>query len=676
MDQAANLLLGLGAGAVIAALAIGVVLTYRASGVVNFAHAAVGMWIGYVYAGLRGTGDLVLPLPWASTRIPVFTAGVQGRRALVCCGIPTSPTAFVITMLYAAVLGLVLYTLVFRPLRTAPTLAKVVASLGLFLYFFSIADLQFGGSGAATSTAPTDILPRKGVDLLGVVIPQDRFWLTGLVVLAALLLAALFRFTHFGLATRAAAESEKGAVLLGLSPDALAAVNWMLATVLAGGAVVLFEPIAGLDPSSTSLLIVPTLAAALIGRFTSFGLTTAAGLGIGMAQSWLLNAQADHTWLPSGIQVALPLVVIIVIMAVRGDLLPTRGALRESHHPRSPRPTRVAPTTLVLVAVAALALLSLDSEWRQGIILSTIFSLLALSVVVLTGYVGQISLAPIAFSGVAAFSMVKLTDWGIPFPLAPIGGALVATALGLVLAVPAVRVRGMNLAIATVAAAVAIEELVLRWEWFTGGGLGKDVPPPEVFGVDLGIAATGSDFPRAVFGLFCVVVLALCCVAVANLRRGATGLWFLAVRSNERAAAAAGIDVRRVKLGAFGLASFLAGLGGCLLAYQRQALSASSFAVFESLALLAMTYLAGIAGIAGALLAGAFAKGGLLTVILGQGSSKYQYAINGVALIVVAILYPNGITGAAGALWHRLRGGRAAASSDVTSAGDATSAAA
>jgi branched-chain amino acid transport system permease protein len=221
--------------------------------------------------------------------------------------------------------------------------------------------------------------------------------------------------------------------------------------------------------------------------------------------------------------------------------------------------------------------------------------------------------------------------------------------------VPAVRVRGMNLAIATVAAAVSIEELVLRWNWFSGGGLGKDVPPPELFGVDLGISAQGDAFPRAVFGIVCVAVLALCCVGVANLRRGTTGLWFLAVRSNERAAAAAGIDVRKVKLAAFGVSSFLAGIGGCLLAYQRQSLSASSFAVFESLALVALTYLSGIASVGGALLAGVFAREGILTAAMPDGSSEYQFALNGVILIVVAIAYPNGITGAAGALFRRIR---------------------
>jgi ABC-type branched-subunit amino acid transport system permease subunit len=299
-------------------------------------------------------------------------------------------------------------------------------------------------------------------------------------------------------------------------------------------------------------------------------------------------------------------------------------------------------------------MLSMGSDWRQGIIISCIYGLIALSVVVLTGYVGQISLAPFAFAGIAAFAMVKLTDWGIPFPIAPLIAGLVAVAAGLVAGLPAVRVRGMNLAIATLAAAAAIEELVLGWEWFTGGGVGTEVPEPTLFGVDLGISAVGEGFPRAAFGVLCIGVLALCAVAVANLRRSGTGLHFLAVRSNERAAAAAGVDVRRTKLLAFGISSFLAGIGGTLLAYQRQALSADSFAVFESIALLALTYLAGIASVGGAMLAGVFAQGGMLTVALDNDSSQYQFAVNGLMLIAIAILYPTGITGAAYSLAARV----------------------
>jgi ABC-type branched-subunit amino acid transport system permease subunit len=612
------------------------------------------MYLAFVYFELRRTGDLVLPILGLPARIPIFTGGVPGKRSLICCGVPTTATALLITLVYAAVVGLVIYLVIFRPLRNAPALANVVASLGLFLYLFAMADLRFGTQGAALGS-PRPVLPADPVDIAGVVIPADRFWLAGLVLVTAGLLWALYRYTRFGLATRAAAESEKGAVLLGHSPVRLAAVNWMIAAVLAGGAVIVFAPIAGLNPSNTSLLIVPALAAALLAGFRSFWITALGGLAIGMLQSLLLQLQSDYSWLPAGIQLGVPFVLIIVIMAVRGETLPPRGALHTGHFPRSPRPRHVALTAAVLAGGSILALLTLGSEWRQGIILSAIFAVIALSIVVLTGYVGQISLAPMAFAGIAAFSMVKLTDWGLPFPIAPLLAALVAVVVGLLAGIPAVRVRGMNLAIATLAAAVAIEELLFGWNWFTSGGTGTRVPEPELFGVDLGISATGSDFPRAVFGVVCVVSVAIIAVLIAHLRRGGTGLRFVAVRTNERAAAAAGIDVTRTKLSAFALSAFLAGIGGTLLAYQRQALSADSFAVFESLALLALTYLAGIASIGGALLAGVLAQGGLLSVALDSESSPYQFAINGVALIVVAIVYPSGITGAAYRVADRVR---------------------
>jgi ABC-type branched-subunit amino acid transport system permease subunit len=250
--------------------------------------------------------------------------------------------------------------------------------------------------------------------------------------------------------------------------------------------------------------------------------------------------------------------------------------------------------------------------------------------------------------------MVKLSgEWHIPFPIAPVLAALVAVAVGLVAGAPALRVRGMYLAIATLAAAVAIEELLLKWSWFTGGGAGSKVEPPSIFGVDLGISAVGADDNRPAFGILCIVVLALTAVVVANIRRGATGLHWLGVRANERAAASAGTDVTRTKLTAFAVSSFIAGIGGALYAYGHPNLSADSFRVFGSLALIALVYLGGIASIAGALIAGVMQDGGILSA--GQTGSQTQFAISGLALIAVAILYPNGISGALYSGRDRLR---------------------
>ena len=717
MSHIQYLLLGLGGGAVLAALALGLVLAFRASGVVNFAHAAMGMYLAYTYFALRESGELLVPVIGLPDKVRLLPSGETLANGTAVTYRFSWATALIITLVLAALYGLVVYMLAFRPLREAPTLARVAASLGLFLYLLAIARMRLGDFAASVSLAtfvalvavacavgavallahrllavrsagsaravalglpaaylvavarlqlgtpgkvvakPEALLPQSVVEIGPVSVQQDRLWLAGLVVLVASVLGAAFTYTRFGLATRAAAESEKGAVLIGLSPTRIAAVNWMIATVLAGGAVILIAPIANLNPASTSLLIVPAMAAALLGRFTSFTITVAAGLGIGMLQSEILNLRSSLSWLPDlDLQYGVPFVLIILTLALSGRKLPTRATLHEGRFPRSPTPRHLLVWTVVLSGSAIAGLLMLDSQWRSGIIVTSTTAIVALSVVVLTGYVGQISLMPMALAGIGAFTMVKLTtDFSVPFPVAPLLGALAAVVVGLVAGIPAVRVRGMNLAIATLAAAVAIEELILKWGWLTGGRGGSQVPAPKLFGVDLGISAVGSDFPRKPFGILCVVVLALSCLAVANLRKGGTGLQWLSVRSNERAAASAGIDVTATKLRAFALSSFLAGLGGCLYAYGHPNLSADSFVVFQSLALLSITYLGGIASIAGALLAGFFADGGVLTAMSGGGGSEAQFAIQGLVLIGVAALYPEGLAGAVYAIADRLR---------------------
>jgi ABC-type branched-subunit amino acid transport system permease subunit len=284
-----------------------------------------------------------------------------------------------------------------------------------------------------------------------------------------------------------------------------------------------------------------------------------------------------------------------------------------------------------------------------GIIVSAIAVVVSLSVIVLTGLVGQISLATFALAGTAGFAMVRVgDDLGLGFPWAPGLGVLAAVAIGVLAGLPAVRVRGLALAVTTLAASIAIEELLFRWSWFSGGAAGARVAPPSLFGVDLGIPAVGDAYPRVAFGILCLVVMTSAMAVVVNLRRGATGRQWLAVRANERAAEAAGIRVARVKVGATAVAAALAGTAGVLLAYQQQVVAAGSFGAIDSLVAVAMAYLAGIAVPAAALLAGFLSAGGLLTALLdsvSEGSSKYQFALNGLLLIVIAVRFPAGILG-------------------------------
>ena len=353
----------------LAALALGLVLTYRASGVVNFAHAAVGTYLAFAFFELRQHGDLVLPV-----------LGLPARLHLV--DRPTVATAWMTCMLLAALVGLAIHLLVFRPLRTAPPLARIIASLGLLLYFQEMTRLRFGGGGGAAIFEIGDLLPSGAVRVAGVAVPTNRFVLAGLAVAVALILGTVFRWTRFGLATRAATENERGAVLAGLSPDRLAAVNWIVATMLSGAAVILIASVTKqLDVTTTSLLVVPALAAALLGGMTSFTITTAAGLGIGMAQAALLHfatvSSSIPSWLPrAGIPAALPFLAILVAITLRGRALPTRGALEEPFHPSAPAPRHPVRWTLAGAAVAITLLLTTDGSWRLALILSMVAAII------------------------------------------------------------------------------------------------------------------------------------------------------------------------------------------------------------------------------------------------------------------------------------------------------------
>jgi branched-chain amino acid transport system permease protein len=587
----------------------------------------MAMYITYVYAELRDNGGVSLQV------------------------------ALAVSLVVAAALGLLVYLLVFRPLRGAPPLAKVVASIGLMVVLQAVATLQFGSANRFLAA----VLPSSPVHLLGVEVPSDRLALAAVVVGASLVLTAVYRWTRFGLATRAAAEDEAAASLLGYSPDRLAAVNWVAASVLAGLGGILVAPITALNPVSYTLFVVPALAAALVGRLASFGLTTVAALALGMVQSELVKLQSDWAWLRDlNPRDGLPFLVIAVLMVWRGTLVPDRASAVAARLPTAGRPTRPGLTAAVAVVPTVVALVALSGPWRLGLIRSIVAAVVCLSIVVLTGYVGQLSLAQMALAGVAGFGLSRLHDaLHVPFPLAPLLAAVAAAVVGLLVGLASRRVRGVDLAVLTLAAGVAVEELLFKNPALTGGLGGSRVPPPVLLGLDLGISGHGATYPRLAFGLLALAVLVATALSVAALRRGQFGRRMLAVRVNERAAEAAGVDVARTKLLAFVLASFFAGLAGALLGYSQGQLSFASFGVFASLSFLAAAYLGGVARISGALVGGLLIPGGLVFTALDRvaGLEDDALLLSGLALVVVVVLAPEGLTGTAARWLHRSEAG-------------------
>ncbi len=622
-------LLGLGTGALIAGIGLGIVLTYRGSGVINLATGAVSMVAGYLF----------------------YTLSTGGFFGLELDTVPAVIVAFLMTI----ILGVGVEYGVFRQLRNSSPLAKLVASLGVLLTAQAAIVLIFGTAGR---DAPS-VLPRNIVQVFDVGIPADRFWLTGIVIVAATILWALYRWTRFGLATRAASESEANALLAGLSPNRLALMNTVLATVVAGGIGILASSLAQLDANTLPLQVVPALGAALFARFTSFSITCIAGLAIGVIQS-LLYYFSTQSWFPTdqgaalpGISALITFVIIVIALWWRGSGLPTRGEIVEQGLPEAPRPERLLRPTVIAITIGVIALIVLPFGYRNALVISMAGVVICLSFVVITGYVGQVSLVQVALAGAAGFTVSHFAeDFGIGFPLGAVFGVLVATVLGFLTGVSALRVRGVSLAVVTLAAAVAIEQFGFASNTFGAGSTGSPVPEPVLFGFDFGarngFRGLDGNLPSPVLGfgiLFIVVVMGL---FVARLRQSGLGQRMLAVRSNERAAAAAGVSVRNTKFAAFTIASFIAGVGGVLYAYTLGSVSAERFGILIALGFVAFAYVGGITMVSGAIFGGLIASEGLMSHftqdVIGI-SGTWTLLIAGLVLILNLIAFPDGVAG-------------------------------
>jgi branched-subunit amino acid ABC-type transport system permease component len=624
--------LGLGAGALISSIALGVVLIYRGSGVINLAVGAIAMIGAYLF--------------WS------FKTGYFGFTL-------SSTPAYLLTLVCMAGFGVLIELAIFTPLRNTAPLAKLAASLGLLLVLQAGAIVVFGDE---QKSAPS-ILPSGTVTVFGRVVPEDRFWLAGIVIVVAAVLAALYRWTLFGLATRAASENEVSAILAGLSPSRLAVVNTTLACVVAGGLGVLVAPLVTLDAQTLAFQIVPALGAALLAGFTSFFIACFAGLAMGAVQ-WLLVYWQSQSWYPTdvggapvrGVYELFVFLVIVVALFLRGASLPSRGELVEKRLPFVPRPERLVRSSTVAAAAGAVCLIVFPFDFRQALINSMLGIIICLSLVVIIGFVGQISVVQLALAGVAGFMMSHLTTdvggvWA-RFPLSLLIGAATATVVGLLIAVSALRVRGVSLAVVTLAGAVALEQFGFLNSRWGGGPRGSPVEQPSIGGLNLAPDASfrGLDgkLPSPVFGFLVLAATVLLALLVANVRRSSLGQRMLAVRSNERAAAAAGINVRNTKLAGFGIAAFIAGMAGALYAYNFGSVSSSRFGAVAALGLIAFAYFGGITMVSGAVIAGVGATEGLLPHAFDEWfglNGNWALLIGGFALIITLLVNPEGIAG-------------------------------
>jgi branched-chain amino acid transport system permease protein len=630
-------LLGLGEGALIAALAISVVVFYRGSGTVNLSMGAVAMVASYLNYS--------------------FGAGTFGFT-------PPGWLALLLTLVIVAVLGTIIEFGLFWPLRTSSPLAKLAASLGLLLLAQALIAIIYGNS----TLSPTSILPGAPVHVFGKVVPEDRLILTLIVVVLAAVLWAVYRYSPFGLATRAAAESEPFAMYAGLSPRRLSLANSLLASVIAGAFGILVAPLITLNTTQLPLEIVPALGAALFAGFSSLGVACFAGLVMG-ALSSLLNYWSSQPWFPqsqgnpiNGLPELLFFVLVAVAMAWRGSKVPARGELVEKRMPLAPRPENLVRNSVIALVIGVVLLIIFPYDFRQALVNSMLGAMICLSLIVVIGYVGQISVVQVGLAGVTGYAMSHmLTSAGgvwADFPIAPVVGVAAALVVGFITAVASLRVRGVSLAVVTLAGMYAIENFGFGNAAWGAQATGSPVSPLHVFGINLSPTASfrGIDgkVPSPVFGFVVLIVLVLLSLLVAAIRRGTLGQKMLAVRSNERAAAAAGIDVRRVKLTAFMVSAFIAGVCGALYAYNFGTVSADLFGTVNSLVIIAYAYFGGITMITGALFAGLGATQGLIPQAFQTWwglSGNWALLIGAVGLLVTLVGNPDGVAGTA--YWKR-----------------------
>lgn len=618
--------LGLGQGALIAGIALALVLFYRGSGTINLAAGCVAMVTGYVY--------------WALTN---GTFGVH---------VATGP-ALLISVVASVLQGVMIELCVLRPLRAAPAVAKMVATLGLFLLAQSLVIIVFGPN----EQSEPSILPQSTVRILGAPIGIDQLILVGIVIATSTVLTGVYRWTEFGLRTRAAAENERFAALAGLSSSGLSLANSVLACVVAGLLGTLAAPLITLDSTILPLLVVPALTAALFARFTSFAVAALVGLCLGAAEN-ILYYLSTRSWFPTTQGIAPPgiedlLVFLVMLVAVfwRGSKLPRRHDIIERRLPVVPRPAHTLRSATGSMIVGAAALTLLPYDFRAPLMMSISGTVLALSMIVITGFVGQVSVVQPVLSGAAGFLTAHLADnAGLGFPWAPLAAIAGATVLGVLVAIGGLRLRGVQLAVVSLAAAVAITSF-----WFSNYTWGSGpnalvVAQPVLFGLKLGANAgfRGLDgkVPSPVLGYGILAVCVALCVVVCRLRQSRLGRQMLAVRSNERAAASVAINVARTKVKAFALSATLAGTAGVLAAYTIGTVSAGQFSVVASLTVIAFAYVGGISRVSGAAIAGLWSAGGLA-----QYAMQQWFGVSGVwidlvfagAVLITVTLWPDGL---------------------------------
>ena len=602
------ILLGAISGLSYALLAVGLSLVYRSSRFINFAQGAMGLFA----AGLAG---LVID----RFSIPYWLA-------------------FVGALLLGAGLGAGTEMVVVRRLNEAPRVLATVATLGVgqFLLLWALAMNGRGLQGGRFPQPP--FMPEFDVGPLFV--SQAASAILILTPLLLIGLAAFLRYARYGLAIRSAAANPDTTALAGADPDSMAMLSWAMAGLVAAFSAMFFLPVNGAT-TADSLgpdFLLRGLAAAAVGRFTNLPVTVAAALGIGIAEAVF----ASKTGTGGYTEIAM---LLLVLGGIAFQKRSARSADEESWEvasvthwlPDKFREVwsirnlgRIAGVSLAVLA----ALVPVFVSNRTSFVLITVlsFAIVGVAIGLLTGLGGQLSLGQFAFGAVgAAVSIVILRESG-NLVLGILAAALVAAVAGTLVGLPALRVRGVLLGVATLAFALATSAWLMRQSFMFGNGISPDVPV---------IAGKALDTSRSYYYVPLVALFVVMWLA-ANLRSRSFGRKLVAVRDNEDAARVLMVSPAAMKLKVYAIAGAIAGIGGAVLAHANTQVSAAIFPVQASIDVVALTVIGGISSLIGPVIGAIYLIG---IPRLYQVDLEALAALSAAWLALILIV-PSGIVGA------------------------------
>jgi ABC-type branched-subunit amino acid transport system ATPase component/branched-subunit amino acid ABC-type transport system permease component len=597
--------------------AIGIVVIYRSSRVLNLAHGAMAMVPGYIYYSLT------------EAHVPAVVALVIGVVA-------------------GALLGVAVEFVFVRRLRAQGPTAQTVGTVAVTGLLIAFIGKVYGTS----ALVPTSVFPDRHIAIAGAKVDYSDLGLlvVGLLVAAATL--AFFKFTQFGLALRGAAQNRTAATLVGVNPQVAASSAWALGGGLAALAGILLAASTNLNPYTLSLQVLPAFVAALLGGLESLAGALVGSLIVGLVFGLV---PLTATWPVIGgvmrLQGAAQLVLTIltlVLLAVRGNRISSaerdETGLAVETGPRGYRRKALRPSAVIVFLLLLAWPFFAPFSALGSSLLALEYAVIAFSLVILTGWVGQISLAQATFVGIGALTSAMIArGTGLGFPFDVLVGAVVAGLAAVVLGAVALRVRGLYLAVATLIFAW-MGDAFLFTSPYLGLGEGSSTIPNQRIGHEGGVPSFDLTSRRVLFVVFLAIVFT-CAVCLSNLRDARTGRALSAIRGSEAAAASLGIDVVRYKLVAFAVSGVLAGLGGGMLMVEQRTVVPSQFFYTVSLQFLAIAVVGGLASLGGAVAAGLLFAA-LTELFFRVGAlSGWLDVVSALLLGGVLLLYPSGLAG-------------------------------